>query len=125
MSRNDDQLKSFLKTYAPEGPPAPENELNEILEKIDRSPAPNRSRARKGFSMTRVGLLAASLALAWTMGSKMQTLPNRTGKFASSHSDEWAAELIASELSNDDDLPASQIGEDYLGLMADNAIKSK
>lgn len=122
MNGSDDQLKNFLKAHSPEPPAASTQEFNEILAQIKLN---HSARMLKGpihfLKSGWVRFVAASLVLACVMGYQFKFISRPLGNAVSAPSEAWAAELISSELSNDDELPANQIGEDYLGLMADNA----
>ncbi len=107
----DDNLKKFLQENQPQAPAAPRDELSVLMKRLGyETPKSSRVTRTPWFAFGGIGAVAASLAVVWMTGQAPVTeSPDR--------SDEWALSLMTTE-DEDDILPTTDVGEDYLGLIA-------
>jgi hypothetical protein len=120
---NDERLRQFLKVHHPQAPAAPPQELKNIIAKMSEAAPVTKSfwqRPRfRAFALSAMGSVAASLFAVW-IGAQTAEVDKASGN----QSAEWAVKLVSAEMNDDEGLPTTDIGEEYLS-MAENSVKQK
>ncbi len=118
----DEALKAFLKQNAPQVPPPPQDELQRLMRNLElpvgksgsghsvQTLIPS-SRTQRGFWVFGgAGALAAGFVCAWFVAQVPSVSPS-----SSLRTDEILVEV------EDLSVPSMDVGEEYLGLIADQS----
>lgn len=117
---DDDQIDSFLKKNQPVAPAIDEKKMHSsLLAKLGFTQVVSTPKSRVRTTWVAFsGALAAGVVAFMVMSKPMNgVVPSAVAPVASS--EEWDEELFAEEL------PAMEVGEDYMELMAQNDVAGR